>query len=283
MIENKPLKNNLHEPTVKGFGAEWASFDQTELSEDEKIKIFNDYFSLFPWHLLSVENSIGLDAGCGSGRWATLVAPKVHKLYALDASKRALEVAKKNLRQYPNIEYLCHPIEEDMLSESSLDFAYSLGVLHHIPDTFSGIKAIAKTLKKNAPFLLYLYYNFENKPWYYQLMWKCSEKIRYLLSRSPFLIRKFFCEMIALFVYWPLARIAWLLEKNHRLPNGWPLVYYSQSSFYTMRTDALDRFGTCLEHRFSKAEIQSMLERTGFHKITFSNKSPFWCVIAFKK
>jgi SAM-dependent methyltransferase len=283
MIENRYLKKNLHEPTVKGFGAEWTSYDQSELSEDEKFKIFNDYFVLFPWHLLSREKSIGLDAGCGSGRWASLVAPKVHKLYVLDASKDALKVSERNLRSYTNIEYICRPIEEDMLPEKSLDFAYSLGVLHHIPDTFSGIKAIAKTLKQDAPFLLYLYYNFENKPWYYKFVWKCSEKIRYLLSRSPFAIRKLFCEMIALCIYWPLARIACLLEQVHRLPNGWPLAYYSQSSFYTMRTDALDRFGTCLEQRFSKVDIQSMLEKAGFDRITFSDKSPFWCVIAFKK
>lgn len=283
MVENTDLKKNLHEPTVKGFGAEWTSFDQSELNEAEKLKIFNDYFFLFPWHLLSAKDSIGLDAGCGSGRWASLVAPKVHKLYALDASKEALSVAQKNLLQHTNIEYICQPIEEGIFPDNSLDFAYSLGVLHHIPDTLSGIKAIAKTLKKNAPFLLYLYYNFENKPWYYQFVWKCSDKIRYLLSRAPFFIRKFFCEMIAFFIYWPLSRIAGFLEKIHRLPNGWPLAYYRQSSFYTMRTDALDRFGTYLEHRFSKAEIQQMLEKAGFDRITFSDKSPFWCVISFKK
>ncbi len=283
MIENRHLKKNLHEPTVRGFGAEWASFDQSGLNEDEKRKIFNDYFSFFPWHLLSSETSVGLDAGCGSGRWASLVAPNVHKLYVLDASKEALEVAKKNLGQYSNVEYICQPIEEGIFPENSLDFAYSLGVLHHLPDTFAAIMAIAKTLKKGAPLLLYLYYNFENKPWYYRLMWKCSEKVRFLLSRSPFFLRKVFCEIIALFIYWPLARIAWLLEKINKLPNSWPLAYYRQSSFYTMRTDTLDRLGTHLEQRFSKAEIQFMLKRAGCDRITFSDKVPFWCVLSFKK
>ena len=53
-------------------------------------------------------------------------------------------------------------------------------------------------------------------------------------------------------------------------------------SFYTMRTDALDRFGTKLEQRFSKSEIENILKSKGLKKITFSNKAPFWCVVGYK-
>ena len=35
---------------------------------------------------------------------------------------------------------------------------------------------------------------------------------------------------------------------------NFPLSDYKNKSFYTMRTDALDRFGTKLEKRFSKKE-----------------------------
>ena len=67
---------NVHPATVKGFGDEWNRFDQSQLSEIEHKEIFDQYFSIFPWHLLP-ENAIGFDVGCGSGRWAKLVAPKV--------------------------------------------------------------------------------------------------------------------------------------------------------------------------------------------------------------
>ena len=49
-----------------------------------------------------------------------------------------------------------------------------------------------------------------------------------------------------------------------------------------MKTDALDRFGTRLEKRFSKDEIQQMLEDSGFKNIQFSDKTPFWVCIAYK-
>ena len=50
-----------------------------------------------------------------------------------------------------------------------------------------------------------------------------------------------------------------------------------------MRNDALDRFGTRLEHRFTKKEIRVLLEKSGFEKISFSSKEPFWCAISYKK
>lgn len=70
---------------VEDFGKEWSRFDQTELSPSEYDKMFSQYFSVFPWDLLSAE-AAGVDVGCGSGRWARLVAPKVGRLICLDPS-----------------------------------------------------------------------------------------------------------------------------------------------------------------------------------------------------
>jgi hypothetical protein len=50
-----------------------------------------------------------------------------------------------------------------------------------------------------------------------------------------------------------------------------------------MRTDALDRFGTKLEHRYSKLEIKKMMENSGLENIVFSNSIPFWVALGFKK
>jgi hypothetical protein len=49
-----------------------------------------------------------------------------------------------------------------------------------------------------------------------------------------------------------------------------------------MRTDALDRFGTRLEQRFTKAEIESMMRRAGLQNIEFSAGTPYWCAVGTK-
>ena len=50
-----------------------------------------------------------------------------------------------------------------------------------------------------------------------------------------------------------------------------------------MCTDALDRFGTKLEKRFTKSEIKNLMKDCGLTDIQFSNSTPFWVAIGYKK
>ena len=61
-----------------------------------------------------------------------------------------------------------------------------------------------------------------------------------------------------------------------------PLSNYRNRSFYTMRTDALDRFGTKLEKRFSRDQIMVMMEKAGLERIRFSAVEPFWCAVGYR-
>jgi hypothetical protein len=49
-----------------------------------------------------------------------------------------------------------------------------------------------------------------------------------------------------------------------------------------MRTDALDRFGTRLEKRFTTKQIRDMMERAGLEDIVFSQTVPYWCAVGRK-
>ena len=49
-----------------------------------------------------------------------------------------------------------------------------------------------------------------------------------------------------------------------------------------MRTDALDRFGTQLEQRFTRNEIKNMMEKAGLENIKFSDSKPYWVAVGFK-
>ena len=62
-----------------------------------------------------------------------------------------------------------------------------------------------------------------------------------------------------------------------------PLEAYRHRSFYVMRTDAYDRFCTRLEQRFTRKQIEQMLEAAGFERIRFSEDVPFWCAVGFKR
>ena len=69
---------------------------------------------------------------------------------------------------YSNCEFHCASVDAIPLPDDSADFGYSLGVLHHVPDTQKGILECVRKLKPGAPFLLYLYYAFDNRPWWFR-------------------------------------------------------------------------------------------------------------------
>jgi SAM-dependent methyltransferase len=278
---NTIKSNNLDAKTVEGFGDEWERFDQSELSTAERKRIFNCYFSIFPWNTLPV-NAVGFDLGCGSGRWAKEVAPRVGKLHCIDPSS-ALAIAKQNLTDRINCEFHTASVDSIPLDDASMDFGYSLGVLHHVPDTAAGIAACVAKLKSGAPFLVYLYYAFDNKPMWFRVMWRASDVLRKVVSRLPHTLRFIASQILAVLVYWPLARSANVLEKLGVNVLNIPLSSYRKNSFYTMRTDALDRFGTQLEQRFTKKQIQGMMALAGLDRIKFSHAVPYWCAVGYKK
>jgi ubiquinone/menaquinone biosynthesis C-methylase UbiE len=277
-------EENLDPRVARGFGREWSTFrqDSYHLTQQQRQAIFDDYFRIFPWHLLPPGGGVGLDVGCGTGRWSLLLAPRVQHLHLLDPSAEALNVAKQNLSSVQNVTYHRHSVANIPLPQKSLDFAFSLGVLHHVPDTQAAIVAIADKLKPNAPFLVYLYYALDNRPIWYRLLWRLTNLARLVVSRLPHPLRLVLSWTVAALIYWPLARVARLVSRRGRSASALPLSYYADKSFYVMRTDAYDRFSTRLEKRFRRSEIDRMLMRAGFKNVMFSSKQPFWCAVGIK-
>jgi ubiquinone/menaquinone biosynthesis C-methylase UbiE len=275
---------NVDPQVARGFGREWSTFrqDTDHLSQQQCQEIFDDYFRIFPWHRLPPGGGVGIDVGCGTGRWSMLVAPRVAHLHLLDASAEALAVARQNLKTANNVSFHAASVAEIPLPPQSLDFAYSLGVLHHVPDTQAAIAAIAAKLKPGAPFLVYLYYALDNRPIWYRALWRISNLARLVISRLPHPLRLVLSQTIAALVYWPLARCARLLSWFGISARTLPLSYYADKSFYVMRTDAYDRFCTRLEKRFTRGEIERMLRDAGFVEVQFSDAVPFWCAVGIK-
>jgi SAM-dependent methyltransferase len=273
--------DNVDEKTVSGFGDEWSRFRQDEVSQSELKAHFDRYFSVFPWDTLP-KDAVGADYGCGSGRWSKFVAPRVHALHLVDPSREALEVARQNLAEFNNTTFHNASVTEVPIADGSLDFAFSLGVLHHVPDTERAFRAIAKKLKPGAPLLTYLYYAFENRPPWFRALWKTSDTLRRGISQLPHGPRYAASQVLAATVYWPLARSARVLDRFGALPAAWPLSFYKDESFYTMRTDALDRFGTSLEKRYTRTQIEALYAQAGFSAPTFSDEMPCWIACARK-
>ncbi len=164
------------------------------------------------------------------------------------------------------------PADSIPMPDGSQDFGYSLGVLHDIPITARAMSDAVRKLKPGAPLLVYLYYNFDNRPAWYGAVWKASDLGRKAVSRMPFRMKIATTSVIVALAYWPLSRAAKLLERAGANVGNLLLSAYRNNAFYALRTDALDRFGTRLEQRFSRAEIKDMMEQSGLTRVD----EPYW-------
>jgi SAM-dependent methyltransferase len=273
---------NIHLRTVASFGAEWLTYNQAAITGLKSTSArFQEYFSIFPWDALP-ESAEGADVGCGSGRWALQVASRVGTLHCVDASAGAIEIARRNLSRQTNCKFHHASVDEIPLPPASLDFCYSLGVLHHVPDTFDGIKSCVRLLKPGAPFLLYLYYALETRARWYRSLWRMSDVLRRAISRLPYWPKRLACETIAFGVYLPLACLASVVQRFGANPEELPLSWYRDKPLHTLRTSAFDRFGTELEQRFTRSKIERMMLDAGLVDIRFSDKEPYWCAVGRK-
>ena len=187
------------------------------------------------------------------------------------------------MADFGNVTFCRAGVTDQSLPQASQDFGYALGVLHHVPNTAAAIRSCTTLLKPAAPLLLYLYYAFDNRAWWFSAIWRATDLARRLICRLPPGLKDLVSDLVALIVYLPLARFSRVLEWFGFNVMGLPLAYYRNRSLYTMPTNLRDRFGTPLEQRFSRLQIEDMMRRAGLANIRFSDAAPFWCAVGVRQ
>jgi SAM-dependent methyltransferase/uncharacterized protein YbaR (Trm112 family) len=264
---------STRDQVVARFDREWTAFADVET--DEQAEVFRQYFDVMPKHLLT-GGGPALDAGCGAGRWAIQVAKAGRSVVALDAG-RSVELAHQNGRVWP-IAGVQGDVAALPFADATFDFVYSLGVLHHVEQTDRAAAEIVRVLRPGGHFLVYLYYALDNRGPVFRGIYGMADVLRRLLSRSPQAVVGPISAMIATIVYLPLARTARAMQivGLRRIAAALPLSYYAERSFRTMLNDSLDRFGTRLEKRFTRAQVIALLERAGLRDVRVAATPPYW-------
>lgn len=278
----KQKDSNIDWKTVDSFGDEWTKFES--FTDEEIEEIGNEYFDIVDDEMLN-KTSVVLDIGCGTGRWTRYAAKRAGFIEAIDPS-HAVYTATKLLQGISNIRVTQAEVSSLPFNEGSFDFVFSLGVLHHIPDTQQAMKDAVKMLKKDGYFLVYLYYDLDNRGMLFRSIFYLSNILRLIVNKLPQSLKAFACDILAFVLYLPLVSLSRLVKRLFPKRNWYrkiPLSSYTNKSFKVMRNDSLDRFGTPLEQRFTKKEIIEMMEQSGLKNITFSPKDPYWHAVGQKK
>ena len=135
-----------------------------------------------------------------------------------------------------------------------------------------------KKVKKGGYFYTYLYYDISHKGVLTRTAFAISDTLRKGISRQPAEIKKFICDIIAAIIYLPLVSLSRLFSRlgMKSIAKKIPLTDYSNKAFFVMRNDALDRFGTRLEQRFTRKQVEEMMRTSGLTEIVISDGTPYW-------
>jgi len=136
--------------TRESFGYEWTHFNDWR---DSGSTNFTDYFAGVD--LGSLRDAVVLDAGCGMGRHARQIAPYAGQVIAIDFSA-AIEQAARNTADCPNVSCVQADLLGLPIAGNTVDFAYSLGVLHHLEKTEAALAGLVGKLKPGGRLRVYL-------------------------------------------------------------------------------------------------------------------------------
>lgn len=167
--------------TVDGFGWEWQVFDVLHDPEQYRSQFVDWIAPLPPEHL---RGKVVLDAGCGMGRFSGVSSSYGASLVlAVDASA-SVEPARNNTASHGNVEViqadLCRmPLRRRPAGQ--IDFAFSIGVLHHLKDPREGFNSVVRHLRPGGRMFAWVY-GRENNGWIVHLV---NPLRRGITSRLP--------------------------------------------------------------------------------------------------
>lgn len=146
--------------TASAFGWEWTNYVEMHPEYEQQ---FLDW--IYPLQPQFFEGKLVLDAGCGIGRHAYFAAQYgAREVIGIDLST-AVETSFRNFGRLPN----AHVVQADIYNPpfkrpadgGPFDFAYSIGVLHHLPDPRAGFESLLRLVRPGGSLFGWVY-GYEN-------------------------------------------------------------------------------------------------------------------------
>lgn len=140
-LKNKDLEifySNVYQKNEKNHYTTLKIKKRSQEDADEAFK------------LLKWKNKKVLEVGCGTGRFAEMIAKQGAHVLAIDFSESAIDLAKKN-HHYQNLSF--QKMNVNSIS-GKYDVIVSLGTLEHMDNPFLTLKKLKNHLTKNGKIII---------------------------------------------------------------------------------------------------------------------------------
>jgi SAM-dependent methyltransferase len=261
--------------TFASFGYEWNNFDDVR---DEDEKFAETYFRDID--LDELEGRVGLDAGCGKGRYTRFLAEHLGALAALDGSS-AVEAASRNLAGFPSVLVVKSDLRHAPFAPESFDFIASLGVLHHLDDPRAGFTRLTELLAPGGRILVYLY----SRPSTFGLRaaaLQMASLVRRLTVRMSLPTLKVVSAPIAFLLYCGVVGPG-AYGDRHRVASlsALPMSAYRGKPLRSLVLDTFDRLSAPVEHRYVWKELAPWFRDAGL-VVDAARDDTGWFVLAHR-
>jgi len=261
--------------TFASFGYEWNAFDEVR---DEDEAFAEIYFR--DLDLAGLDGKVGLDAGCGKGRFTRILARHLAAEVALDGSS-AVEAAARNLADGDNVVVLKSDLRDAPFAPASFDFISSLGVLHHLDDPRDGFRRLLGLLAPGGRMLLYVY----SRPSTFGLRsaaLSLAGVVRTFTVRLSHPALKVLCTPIAALLYaGTVLPGRWGERHGIDALAGLPMGTYRDKPFRSLVLDTFDRLSAPVEHRYVWRELQPWFDEAGM-VVDAARDETGWFIVAHR-
>ena len=261
--------------TFASFGYEWNTFGDLR---DEDESFAEVYFR--DLDLGGLVGKVGLDAGCGKGRYTRVLARYLDTEIALDGSSAA-EAAARNLEDSPRATVVRADLREAPFAPESFDFVSSLGVLHHLDDPRAGFDRLVSLLAPGGQILVYLYSRPESAGVRSAAL-SCATAARTVTTRLPHRVLRALSTPVAGALWWAFVVPGdWGRRRGIAPLDGLPMEAYRGKPFRSLVLDTFDRLSAPVEHRYTWPDLQPWFERAGL-VVDAARDETGWFVLAHR-
>ncbi len=248
---------NAERRTIKSYSYQWRKFKQMF---PEWEQVFLD--TIAPLKKDFFPGKVGLDAGCGFGRSLYYSAGYGAEMIGLDLSE-AIEAARENTRHLPNVHLVQGDIFHPPVRHGALDFAYSIGVLHHLPDPKAGFLSLTPLIRKGGTMFIWVYLRGRGR----QIKW--FNRMRAVSTRLP--LGAVNAASLALaagqWTFWLLPYRALHALGFRRLAARMPFTLYARYPFRVLHTDWVDGLAVPLQNYYKPEDIRTWFADGGYERV----------------
>ena len=245
--------------TADAFGYSWSHYPKRNPYTEEQ---WRDW--VVPLTPADFEGKKVLDVGCGLGGFAEYARSwGAGRVVGVDLSA-ALDAARERLGD--DVELVQGDIYAMPLADGAFDLAYSIGVLHHLPDPERGFRAMARTVRPGGLVFAWVYGREGNG-----LIVQVVDPLRRgILSRLPRGFLKWAISLPLAAILWPFVRAA---GRGASFPYAAYFRFLAQRDFRFTHGVVFDHLVAPTSHYVRREEFAGWFERAGLVDVEITRRN----------